>query len=138
MSIFLILAQDDSLSPVAPDYQIIHYNIMASNCGSCPTTTNHTTVTCSDLPTEQNTFCTFALQTVICGNITGILSNPINVSLSASNLWEDIVIRSTVSYQKCPLEVIFMVRVIFMVSDCFVLIIINSVSEVCIYSTFYP
>ena len=40
-------------SPVAPDCPAIHYNILASsNCGSCPTTTNHTNATCTDVPTD--------------------------------------------------------------------------------------
>ena len=55
-------------SPVTPDCSAIHYNILASNCGSCPTTTNHTTVTYTDVPTNGNS-CTFALQTVVCGHI---------------------------------------------------------------------
>ena len=53
-----------------PDCPAIHYNILASNCGSCPTTTSHTTVTCTDVPADSS-MCTFAVQTVICGNITG-------------------------------------------------------------------
>ena len=54
----------------SPDCPAIHYNILASNCGSCPTTTNYTTVTCTDVPTDGS-MCTFAVQTVVCGNITG-------------------------------------------------------------------
>ena len=65
-----------SWSPVAPDCPAIHYNILASNCGSCPSTTNHTTVTCTDVPTD-GTVCTFAVQTVVCRNITGNRSNPV-------------------------------------------------------------
>ena len=70
-----------SWSPVAPDCPAIHYNILASNCGSCPTTINHTTVTCADVPTN-NSVCTFAVQTVVdlCGNITGNVSDPIRVN----------------------------------------------------------
>ena len=44
------------------------YNILSSSCGKCPTTTNHTTVTCTDVPTDGST-CTFRVQTVICGNM---------------------------------------------------------------------
>ena len=73
-----------SWSPVAPDCPAIHYNILASNCGSCPTTTNYTNVTCTGVPIEQKISCTFALQTVVCGDLAGILSNPISVSLSGS------------------------------------------------------
>ena len=59
-----------SWSPVAPDCPGIRYNILASNCGSCPTTTNHTTVTCTDVPTDGQ-ICTFATQNIICGKIKG-------------------------------------------------------------------
>ena len=65
--------------PVAPDCPAIHYNILASNCGICPTTTNHATVTCTDVPISQST-CTFAVQTVLCGNLIGNLSDPINTT----------------------------------------------------------
>ena len=67
-----------SWSPVAPDCPAIHYNILASNCGSCPTTTNHTNVTCTDVPT--NGTCIFAAQTVVCGNIAGDTSYPIRIN----------------------------------------------------------
>ena len=69
-----------SWSPVAPACHAIHYNILASNCGSCPTTTNHTNVTCTEVPTNDST-CTFAVQTVICGNIAGNVSDSINITL---------------------------------------------------------
>ena len=56
----------------------VHYNILASNCGSCPTTTNHTNVTCVDIPTDGST-CTFAVRVVICGNVTGNVSDEAQV-----------------------------------------------------------
>ena len=59
----------------------IHYNILSSNCGSCPTITTHTTVTCTDIPTDGN-MCTFAVQTVICENITGNMSYPLTISVT--------------------------------------------------------
>ena len=65
---------------VATDCPVIHYNILASNCGSCPTTTNHTNVTCTEVPTNDS-ICTFAVQTVVCGNITSNISDPINITL---------------------------------------------------------
>ena len=67
-------------SPVAPDCPALHYNILASNCGSCPTTTNHTNVTCTDVPTD-NTVCTFAIQPVMCGSLVGNRSDPISITL---------------------------------------------------------
>ena len=85
-----------SWSLVAPNCPSIHYNILASNCGSCPTTTHNNTVVCTDVPTDRDKICTFALQTVICGNIAGILSNLISVFLSDSSLRESIVNRNTI------------------------------------------
>ena len=70
-----------SWSTVCPD---IRYNILASNCGSCPTTTNHTNVTCTNVPTN-NSACTFTIQTVVCGNISGQISNPVRVSINIAN-----------------------------------------------------
>ena len=69
-----------SWSPVSPDCPAIHYNILASNYGSCPTTTNHTTVTCTDVQTNISV-CTFAIQTVVCGNITGNFSKKHNTNI---------------------------------------------------------
>ena len=67
-------------SRVLPDCSAIHYNIKASNCGSCPTTTNHvhTNVTCNDVPTNGSV-CTFAVQTVLCGNVIGNKSNSVSI-----------------------------------------------------------
>ena len=56
-----------------------NYNILASNCGSCPTTTNHTNVTCTDVVPISGRQCTFAVQTVVCGNVTGNASDPISI-----------------------------------------------------------
>ena len=61
---------------MSPDCPAIHYNILVSNCGSCST---HTTVTCTDIPTNGSQ-CTLAVQTVVCGNITGNISDPINIT----------------------------------------------------------
>ena len=63
---------------------MLHYNILASNCGSCPTTTNHTNVTCTNVPTN-NSVCVFTIQTVVCGNITGQISNPVRVNVNITN-----------------------------------------------------
>ena len=49
----------------------VHYSILASNCGSCPTTTNHTTATCTDIPDNGST-CKFTVQPVVCGDVDGI------------------------------------------------------------------
>ena len=79
-------------SPVTPNCPaiIFYYDILASNCGSCPTTTNHTNVTCIDVPTDGST-CVFAIRTVVCGNITG------NVSDEAQGVFKGNVNLSTCS-----------------------------------------
>ena len=68
-----------SWSPVTSDCLVLHYNILTSNCGSCPTTTTDTTVTCTDVPTNGS-MCTFAVQTVVCGDIVGDSSDSVNVT----------------------------------------------------------
>ena len=81
-----------SWSPVAPDCPSIHYNILASNCGSCPTITNHTNVTCTDVPTDG--MCTLAVETVVCGNITGNRSKPLTFK-TTSTLFTELNSRCT-------------------------------------------
>ena len=68
-----------SWSAAASECSAVHYNILASNCGSCPTTTNHTTITCTDVPTDGST-CVFAVQTVVCGNLAGNYSDMVTVT----------------------------------------------------------
>ena len=72
-------------TPVFPNCPSAHYNILASNCGSCPTTTNYTTVTCSDVPTDGR-MCTFAVQTMVRGNIVGNVSNSVSVLLRGNDI----------------------------------------------------
>ena len=74
--------------PVAPDCPAIHYNILASNCGSCPTTTNHTTINCTDVPTNHG-ICTFAVWRVICGNITEKINDTVRIMLPIQERVED-------------------------------------------------
>ncbi|MCG8621319.1 MAG: hypothetical protein MJE68_04850, partial [Proteobacteria bacterium] len=56
-----------------------------SNCGSCPTTTNHTNVTCTDRPTDGSV-CAFAIQPVVCSKITGELSHQVLLSNKNTNV----------------------------------------------------
>ena len=70
-------------SPVYPECPAIHYNILASNCGHCPTTTNHTNITCSDAPTKA--MCTFAVQAINCDFNIGNHSKPITVLLKETS-----------------------------------------------------
>ena len=61
------------------------YTILSSNCGSCPTTTTNTTVTCTDVPTDGGV-CAFAVETKICDhNINGSYSNT-NLPSNASDV----------------------------------------------------
>ena len=79
-------------NPIAPDCPAVYYNILSLNCGSCPTITNHTTVTCTEIPTSGSV-CRFALQTVACRNIAGNISNVVSVTtttLTSTRAEEDI------------------------------------------------
>ena len=50
----------------------IHYNIISQNCGTCPNKTVSSTASCSDVAANQTAItCSFAVQTVVCGNMTG-------------------------------------------------------------------
>ena len=67
-------------TPVTSECFTSSYSILTSNCGSCPTTTAHTAVTCASLPSDGS-LCTFAIQTVVCGNITGNTSDPVHLTI---------------------------------------------------------
>ena len=58
----------------------IPYNILTSNCGRCPTTTDNTEVTCTDVPTDAD-YCSFALIPTICGGVSPNLSILLDVRL---------------------------------------------------------
>ena len=58
--------------------------IIASNCGSCPTNTNYSNITCIDVPSDA-THCTFALIPTICGEIAPNLSIFLDVKLKGNN-----------------------------------------------------
>ena len=62
---------------------MLQYNIM-SNCGTCAGGTTDgtvTSVTCSiDLPAVTDK-CSFGIQSVICTNMSGVSSTPLNITL---------------------------------------------------------
>ena len=66
----------------SPDVQCdsVSYKIITSNCGRCPPVTTNTTVTCTSV-VASGQVCTFVVQTVVCGNLTGNMSDPIYVIL---------------------------------------------------------
>ena len=76
-------------SPVSLGGSALHYNILSLNCGSCPTTTTNTTVTCTDVPTDGSV-CTFAVQTVVCENVVSDKSDSVNVTTLDSNQTENV------------------------------------------------
>ena len=66
-------------SPVFPDCSSILYKILASNCGKCPTNTTKATVTCTDVPTNDNV-CSIAVRTVLCGSVAGNSSDQVTIA----------------------------------------------------------
>ena len=73
-------------NPVAPDCQAVEYHIRASNCGSCPITTNNTSVTCTDVTSDG--LCIFFVETVVCGSIITNQNDTLNITLNRSVLSE--------------------------------------------------
>ena len=69
---------------VDSDCSTLNYNIM-SNCGSCINTTATTTtsVACSISVnvTDSITQCSFGVQSVVCGNVSGVPSTPLDMTL---------------------------------------------------------
>ena len=75
----------------ATDCSTVHYNINSSNCGSCPTATNRTSVTCTNIPTNGGE-CVFAVSTVVCENIIKNQSGKINVTLDSKMTRKGIIL----------------------------------------------
>ena len=67
-------------NPVTLECSALHYSIFATNCGICPSTTIHNTVTCTAY--HVSTLCLFAVQSVFCGDsTTANISEPVQVTL---------------------------------------------------------
>ena len=69
----------------------IHYNILASNCGSCPTTTNHTTATCTDVSTDGSV-CNFTVQTIVCENSVGVVTHLLPLNKTTGSTIDSVVV----------------------------------------------
>ena len=69
--------------PVMPACNVIHYNINSVNCGTCPSSSNATTVSCigNKMPNHTTRLCTFGVQAVICDSIGGNNSEEVNIVL---------------------------------------------------------
>jgi hypothetical protein len=119
-----------SWSPVDPD-QNMHdyprfdymYNILASNCGSCPTATNHTYITCTDLPTNGTT-CTLAIQTMVCTEdtdcTTGISSDLISIKVLNTRSSHD-----TREHSPTDHDTMLIASIIFLVASLFTCITVS-------------
>ena len=62
---------------------LVHYRFIASNCGTCSATnitTLYTTIFCTNL-TMDGRVCSFAVQTIVCNDVAGNVSEPIHVVL---------------------------------------------------------
>ena len=61
----------------------IHYRIVASNCGQCPEVTSKSLVICNGNYSHliNGLQCSFAVQTIICGDIVGDASVPVDVTM---------------------------------------------------------
>ena len=70
---------------VAALCQSLYYNIISYNCGRCPSVTSNTTVTCTDV-VASGQVCTLSIQTAVCDDVFGNLSNPISVILKGIDL----------------------------------------------------
>ena len=80
---------------IADQCLTVHYVIIAKNCGNCLTSTTFTNATCTyNVLTDDNITCSFAIETVICENITGKRSNPLYVRLKGTVLRQIYVVDS--------------------------------------------
>ena len=65
----------------------LHYNIMSRNCGNCPTSSNSTSVTCTNVIVKENvSMCSLAVQTVVCNNIVGKETLPVVLKLNGNKI----------------------------------------------------
>ena len=53
-----------------------YYSITSSNCGSCPTTSTDTNITCTDVPMNSGV-CRLYVQAVICGGMNITTPDPV-------------------------------------------------------------
>ena len=72
-------------SPVESNCSALQY-IIESDCGTFTTAvTTSTLATCSfDLSAIADSMCTFTIRSVVCGNISGILSDPLSITLKGT------------------------------------------------------
>ena len=76
-----IIQQTHSFS----DFNSIVYNIIVSNCGTCPNSTTSLSATCVYFIADGSV-CSFALQAVVCGNRFSPISDPVNIQIKGIKL----------------------------------------------------
>ena len=70
-----------SWDSVDPSCLAISYVIVAEGCGTCPSTSNTTSVTCVNPPVSSTlSQCSISVQTIACGSIVGSASSPVIVN----------------------------------------------------------
>lgn len=106
-------------SPVSRNYTH-SYNIQASNCGNCPTSTNHTYATCKNVPTNGNT-CIFAIWTVICDDVVGNKSASVNITVFNS--------RPT-STEFIPNDPLFIAGIGFLITSLFICLVMSAIMTI--------
>ena len=77
-----------SWSPTFVNCSILHYSIISSNCGSCPTTSTDTNITCTHVP-MNGSVCRLYVQAIIClseicKGVNVIIPDPVPWQLSIS------------------------------------------------------
>ena len=73
-------------SPSDSNCSNIHYNIKECGCGTCPNYSTVASITCSNTSNGTLHTCSISLQTVICGNISGVWSNPVYLSMMGEGI----------------------------------------------------
>lgn len=69
-------------SPVVNNCVSLVYEVNATqSCGSCPHHTTFTSVSCTFNFSHIPGVCRFSIRTIVCNNITGNWSEPVNVTL---------------------------------------------------------
>ena len=66
--------------------EAVQYYILHTNCGICPNTTNVTIATCTDYNINHENVCTFAIQSVVCSDVVGPMSNVTTVALKGNDI----------------------------------------------------
>ena len=67
-------------SASATNCSSLHYNIFQVNCGSCPSFSTSTNISCTDVPTDGGV-CLFSLQAIVYTNVTSNWSDALQIQI---------------------------------------------------------